>query len=189
MPEIELNEATHEYRVDGRPAPSVTRILKSAGLIDERWSSDGSLRRGSYAHAALEFYDQGDLDETTLDPGLLPYLEAWKKFRAELPFEILAVEERIVHPIYLYAGTLDRRVRLKHGGQQAIVDLKTGAPAVWHPLQTAGYAMPFVDPTRRFAVYLNGDGKYDLKEHKDRTDYDVFKAFLTGHFWKKRNGL
>ena len=186
MSELEFDEATHTYSVSGKQMSSVTRILKSAGLIDERWFSDEGARRGSYAHKALELYDQSDLDEETLDPGLVPYLDAWKKFRSEFPCEILAVEERVVHPVYSYAGTLDRRVKLKGKDEKAVIDLKTGEPQNWHAVQTAAYAMAFDEPMRRFGVYLS-EGGFKLVEHKDRNDYNVFKACLTIHNFKARN--
>lgn len=189
MTELTFNEETHEYRVADRPVPSVTRILKSAGLIDERWANDGAMKRGSYAHRALEFYDLNDLDESALDPALQPYLDAWKALRRDLPFTVLAVEERVMHPHYGYAGTLDRRVKLALG-QEAVIDLKTGSPAAWHPLQTAGYALTFTDRIlRRFGAYLSETGTYSLIEHKNRSDYDVWRSCVTLHHFKKGVGL
>lgn len=187
MAELILNEQTHEYTLGERKLPSVTRILKSAGLVDDRFLTDAGAKRGSYAHKALEYYDLGELDEEALDPQLKPYLQAWKEFRADVPFEIISVEERVSHPTLLYAGTLDRRIQLITG--QAVIDIKTGTPQGWHPIQTAMYVMPFIEPMRRYAVYLDDGGRYRMEEHKDRNDFIVAKACISLHHWKKGQGL
>ena len=59
-------------------------------------------------HEATQFDDEGDLDGSTLEPELLPYVEAWRKFRRECHLVIALIEQPIHSPKYRYAGTPDR---------------------------------------------------------------------------------
>lgn len=190
MPIIEtvvFDEVAHEYRVRGERVPSVTGILKEVGLIDTQWLDEAAMLRGTHVHQACEFDDQGDLDEASLDPAILPYVQAWRRCRAEMGFKILANERRVFHEPMRYCGTLDRIVELR--GRQVIIDLKTGATQRWHALQVALYAlaMRWEEPLTvydRASVCLTNEGTYKFNEHKDRTDFDVAKAAVTLAAWK-----
>jgi hypothetical protein len=61
---LELNRETHTYTPN---LPSVTTILKSVGLIDASFYTIEGRERGSAVHLACEYFDQGDLDEDTLE--------------------------------------------------------------------------------------------------------------------------
>src|SRR5690606_18835965 len=96
---------------------------------------------GQHVHAACHYDDEGDLDEATVHPDVRPYLEGWRLFRREMGFVPLLLETRVYHPIYRYAGTLDRFGLLEHqSGVYVLVDIKTGDPeAAAAALQTAAY--------------------------------------------------
>lgn len=181
---LEFDPATHEYRVAGRLLPSVTQILKSAGLIPESgWSSVRAMSRGTLVHTACHYDDEGDLDEATLTESLRGYVEAWRKFKREVKLlEIVAIEERVWHPTYLFAGTLDRRVRIN--GRLGIIDIKTGQRQPWHSLQLGGYSLTQKELHRRYAVRLASDGNYRLDEYNDPNDTTAFLAALSVHNWK-----
>ena len=53
----------HRYLLDGRVVPGVTSILKAAGYVDDTYFTEYARDRGSAAHAATHYYDEGDLDE------------------------------------------------------------------------------------------------------------------------------
>jgi len=187
---VEFDEDSHTYRVGGREVPSVTRILDWAGLMDNAWSDEEALKRGSYVHAALEFDDQGDLDEPNLDPNLAGYVAAWRRAKAEVGFLILPdwIERKVFHPIYQYAGMIDRLVAWKD--TKAVVDIKSGSPSPWHAIQLALYALTFTtERVVRLNVYVDRSGGYRLVEHKDRTDFEIAKAALTVGLWRKEKGL
>lgn len=188
MPTLTLDPTTHTYAVDGRPQIGVSQVLAAACLTDKTWVSEEALKRGSYVHEAVELHVQGVLDEASLDPKLLGYVEAWKKFERESGFKVLCQggvwqsEIRRSHPLYGYAGTIDH---LGHIGERLILlDLKSGDPDSWHPWQLAGYAMLFDLPAgstrpERANLYVRPDGSYRFLERKDRNDFEVFKAALT----------
>jgi hypothetical protein len=178
---LRFDEAAHRYFLGDRELLSVTTILKMAGLLDPRHYTDLALERGSLAHRALEWFDQGDLDEDDLDQRLVPYLMAWKRFLAETGFVVGETERRIASGARGVAGTVDRTGLLS--GQAAILDLKTGGRERWHELQTGAYASlireadgtPYHKLTRG-CVYLSADGRYRLELHENRHDMAVFDA-------------
>ena len=58
---IQFDEAAHVYTVAGVERPSVTQILKDAGLIDTTWYTDEARQRGRAVHLAAQFLDEDDL--------------------------------------------------------------------------------------------------------------------------------
>jgi len=175
----------HFYTLDGRELPSVTGILKAEGFINTRFYDEWSRARGEYVHTMTHLYDQGELDEDTLDPQLVPYLEAWKKFLKESSFQVIDSEIPLYHPQLLYAGTPDKVGLLND--QLTILDNKSGTLESWVSLQLAGYEILKGSPHKRVAVRLKPDGTYNLKEFKDRQDRDIFLAALACYQWKKNN--
>lgn len=164
----------------------VTAILKAVGLIDLEWADQEAMDRGTAVHSATAILDRGEeIDPNSIDPRVAPYLPGWERFKAELRPEILAIEERVEHPIYKYTGTLDRLVKI--ADREGIIDIKTGPPASFHQVQLCGYALCFTRPLARWGVYLTAEGTYKLIEYKDRTDYEVFRAALTVASFKERN--
>ena len=160
----------------------VTNILKACGLIDTAFMDEAAMKRGEYVHLACELDDKGDLDESTLDPLVDPYLAARRLFRKEQNPDILTIEEEVKHSHYGYEGRLDRRAMMD--ARECVLDIKTGQPAEWHSLQLAGYALCFDRPHARFGIYLSNDGRYKMTEYKDRKDYEVWKACVTLANWK-----
>jgi hypothetical protein len=183
--EIELNRETHTYNPD---LPSVTEILKDAGLIDGTWWHPEALLRGQYVHEICEYFDEGKLDWDSVDPRLSGYLEAYIDFRRETPMQGAWVEISRRSKDWLYAGTPDRVIVDR---PRAIYDLKTGQPERWHGLQLAAYVQMLDDPYsyRRFGLYLKPNGRWRLKEYPRadfRGDLNTFQAALNLYYWKWR---
>lgn len=187
-----FNAEDHTYVMDGTNLPSVTTVLGQTGIIDKRWYTKSGTDRGSKVHQMLEFYDEGELVETGLDDQLLPYLEAWKKLLQDTNLKILEVEKKVHHPKHMYAGTIDRVALIN--GEMCILELKTGKPSKWHPLQTAPYQQCMKERTggalmRRIAVYLTPKGTYRLQDHpNDVEDFAVFYSALRVYRWIYENG-
>jgi hypothetical protein len=117
---------THEYFLGDRRLESVTEVLGEAGMTDYRFSRDWYMTRGKYVHAATEMIDRGTLDWSDLDPALVPFCEAYQNFIEDKRPEILLSEKPLYHAQHLYAGTLDRLVKMDGG--MAIIDIKSGVP-------------------------------------------------------------
>ncbi len=139
-------------------------------------------------HLATQLDDENDLDEEALDPMIAPYLEAWRIFRKESGFEPIAIEYRILCPVYRYAGTLDRVGLVGHDA--VLVDIKTGNPPASAALQMAAYARCIPFHVKRWTVELKNTGTCGkIHTHEDRHDADTFLAALAMHNWKARTGL
>ena len=190
--EVLFDKAQHQYRVGGIVYPSVTQILKAAGLVVGYDRIDPAYAiKGTAVHSATEFSDLGTLDESTVDPEIRPHLAAWREFRALTKIVFGSIERRFGSAL-MYAGTVDRVVS-DFGGKKGVLDIKSGRPAEWHKIQTAGYATGiYGDSGRsvgRWAIYLSGEGRFRVEEHTDPADFLVWQAALTVARWKSRNGI
>lgn len=173
---ITFDEVGHTYRDEaGRELPSVTTVLKGVGLIDSH-ASEWHMQRGTAAHMGIELYERGTLDETSLDPELVPYLAAWKAFKAETGLVVEEMERIIGHPVYRYAGRVDGIGTL--AGKAVLFDLKTGAFQKWWVLQSAAYNL-ITKCARQISIELRDDGTWSITEHKDKTAAGKFLACLT----------
>jgi len=187
MPKLEFDEATHRYTLDGRRLVSVTECLK---LVDDRWKMDPYyLQRGRFIHLACELYDRDELDEDTVDPQILPRLEAWKKFRADTGFVPDRIEEKFYHPVYLYAFKFDVHGPLN--GSDVMIDRKS-SPYRTDVLQGAAYCAgleaqtPPISCKKAFDIYLKENGTYKLEPIPYlRNNFQTFLAVLTAYRWRE----
>lgn len=169
--ELALDEASHVYTLGERVLPSVTEILIGAGLMDLQYFTEAGKWRGSAVHAACWYEDENDLDESALDPLLAPYLEAYRKFKAETGFVVERNERKVYHELLGYAGRYDKLGHYKKG--PALVDLKSGASSKITRYQTCGYVSCLQSPRKytRMEVRLKDNGKYSLQIYEPK-DYD-----------------
>lgn len=165
---------------------TVTELLVAEGFINTEWFTEYGRDRGSYVHKARHLYDMDELDEESLDPVLVPYLEAWKKFRRDSGFVPVESEIRLYSEMYQFTGKPDVVGLLN--GSPAIVDCKSGTIEPWVALQLAGYEILKGTPHKRIAVRLKPDGNYSVKEFTNRQHRQIFLAALAIHNWKKNNG-
>ena len=148
----------HLYQAeDGTPLESVTAILKAEGFIDTRFFDDFSRDRGSMVHLATAYDDDGELDEESLDPVIIPYVEAWRRFKRESGFVVSASEVPMMSNLYKYAGTPDVMGSFPRGAM------------------------------KRAAVELHDDGTYKLIPYTDRQDVAIWLSVLAVHNWKQNN--
>jgi len=188
---------THTYLEGGRVVTSVTQILERAGLVDYSHIPDAVLEHkaeiGTAAHAACHYYDEGDLDESTLDVEVAGYVEGWIKFRSETDFTPELIEYRGIAEVdgMRYGYTLDRVGTLLGKSQLIEIKCTAGIEISWGP-QTAAYEMALRKPgepvRRRVAVWLKPNGTYQLVPLNDVQDYMVFKWALGLELWKQRQG-
>lgn len=195
---LTFEAATHTYRFGGLVVPSVTQILKIAGLIDYSMIPADVLQvaaaRGTAVHKACELYDQEDLDESSLTDEIRAYLDSYKLWLQHTGFQPALIESRVWHPQYQYAGTLDR-TGVFPDGRLAVVDFKTGIKLPGHEIQLAAYAMTQVAAWKmdRITLYLQYDGSLPKADHhySDTLDehFSVFLSALTTTNWKLSKGL
>lgn len=189
---IEFDEATHTYRLAGRVVPSVTQILgplySFAGIDPLVLEAKRSL--GIRVHKACEALDLGVLDERSLEPDVLGYLEAYKTFLDLKSPTLIACEQAVANPAEGYAGTLDRIYAV--GGRVFVTDLKaTAAISPITALQTEGYrrCVDAAGEYGRAVLQLKPDGKPVWREFNDPSDSAVWRSVLNVHHWRSKHGL
>jgi hypothetical protein len=191
---VEFIEETHTYKLNNDLiVSSVTEILTGCGLIDTTWYRKEHAFRGRAVHKSLLYYLQCDLDERTLSPGIVPYLDAFKLFQQHVKLEpkLELVEKPMIHPTLLFAGTPDMPCELN--GSPALIDFKTCPALPHHGIQLAAYKILLRDVAdfhvrSRYVLQLKPDGKYKLHEFKDRNDERVWLSCLAIYNWKKLKG-
>ena len=171
---LTFDEDTHTYRMGERIVPSVTQILADLGFINTDFFDDASADRGRKVHKLTELWDQEALDEDSVDPRLKGYLDAWISFVRKEGFAWIAIEKRIFHPTYWYAGTLDRK-GVNQRGKTILLDIKTGVPSKWHSFQLGGYLL--CEPADEiWTVHLKKDGRFSVEYHKKDESIADWKA-------------
>ena len=201
-PLVTLDELTHVYTDrGGLHPPSVTQIISCVPPFMGRFDRvdpellERKRQIGTMVHRATHYYDENTLDWQTVDPVLVPYLEAWKQFRAEKHFTPLLMETCVYHAAYGYAGTLDRvgTADTRAGESLALIDIKCGDGSMagpqlaayleaWRDMIHAG-ALPMMARhagahVSRWSVQLRDNGTYDITTHESRRDWNFFKAAL-----------
>jgi len=183
-----FNYNGHEYHADdGTELLSVTGICKSGLGIYQYKRISAKAEFGTNVHKACQYYDEKDLDESTLDPAVGLRLEQYKLACKEKGIIRLQNEVRRYHPVYLFAGTID--LICKINGVMSILDFKTGKQENWHKWQTAGYAELLkseLGELDRYCLYISDSG-YDLVKHDEPNNFREFLALKVVAEIKKNN--
>lgn len=193
-----MTRQTLHYRVGGKRLPSVTEILALAGVATdfERVPPEVLERARQRGADVAAWIEQDELGQVLVpSPEIAGYVAAYQKFRAEVPFRVLAVEEPVLNVRYGYGGTLDLR-GMEHtvaGDQGWILDVKcTYAVPEEAGLQLAGYALavPQGETYRRGVLHLKPDGRWQRVEFKRRRENDHdFLACLRVCRWRLAHWL
>lgn len=101
----------HEYWVDGKKKPGPSEIMKYLGLSDDWTGVDSFYRdRGIAVHKAIELYINQNLDEKSLDPVCVSYVEEFKDWWEDLlPMGkgTVMTEQFFYSRHYDFCGTID----------------------------------------------------------------------------------
>ena len=189
-----MSRDTSKYRgPDGRRWPSVTEVLSIAGLVDFAGVPpdvlEAARQRGQDVHEWAEAIDLGLLsDDQEPDARVASYVAAYRAFKRETGFEVLASEQVVRNESYRYAGTLDRIGFLN--GRRVLVDLKTSVSiAPWIGLQLSGYELALPERHQRYALHLLRDGSWKLVPFTSREDAHDFLAAVRLAHYRLRHGL
>lgn len=189
MSEFSFDPISHVYTLSGRVLPSVTGLIREAGLVYYPPGGDDLRKLGRYVHETIDLYDKGELDEGILDPILAPYLSQWKAFKQGTGFAVIHSEIPYYQEAFGFAGTVDKIGTLNDA--IVLLDLKTGSPAKWHIIQLAAYLRLAKDwglkgLTKAFNLYIDPKGcSLRAVSYADLCrGWDVFQACLTIHQFK-----
>jgi len=201
--DFRFQEQGHVYTLDGSQIDSVTDILGSVGFLPSfEFVDDFYRERGSAIHKAIELDIMGVLDEETVDPVVLPYLERARRFIDHYVAEVLLCERPMYCPTYLYAGTPDLLFRSHHEGL-VLPDWKAGDLYPAYEVQVAGGYLPMIeqnateldlDPAEIATadLWLVPLGReVDLPEPVAITPSyhrELFRAAVAVHNWRKQHG-
>lgn len=190
-PELVFDPDTHTFAVGGRAYPSVTKILKTAGLIahgDLQGDTNEYLERGRAVHAAIHALLTGADYAEGMVPGTAGYVDSFMAWFQQQPpdtIDRVRTELPLHDPDLGYAGITD----LFDG--EMVWDYKTGGVCRWHAIQTAAYAALLTRHgvassfPRRGCLYLQPDGRMPVvKVHQNGWDLEAFKACLILNRWK-----
>lgn len=157
---LTFDKASHEYRLGGVVVPSVTTIVHS--VIPGFQAEQRYLERGTRLHQLCQDFDDDFLDMNDVPAENLGRVHAWAKFRKDFPAKIIAVEKPMASERYLFAGTMDRGLSVRHA--RIVCDLKsTIEPRV--RIQLSLYSLLWeetdgVKPDKAVAVELRATGEY-----------------------------
>ncbi len=165
-----FNSKPHTYHLDGAAVPSVTDIVDTVPLPYGEHAGEW----GKAIHHATLALDLDAYHHDDYPPFVDPYVVVYRSFLHKHRCRWTRLEHPRVHRAG-FGGTVDRMGRID--AVQAILDLKSGARAMWHEWQTAGYDLLHDDlpprVRRRFALYLTPT-RFRFLSHTNRRDYAEF---------------
>ena len=186
-----FDRGKHLFIVNNEVWPSITQVLRAAGMIDDRWFDDYSALRGTYVHKICELDLADNLNESTIDDKLLGYYEAWRRFRRDMRYIVNETEKPRVNNYYQFGGIADTVGVLN--GKSAVVDIKTGAEIPATRIQTAAQTLLFDWPIlTRYSLQLKPDGKYKLNSYpveSNVNDRNYFLSALSVWWWRRKHKL
>lgn len=166
---VEFDPQGHRYYVDGELVPSVTQVIKDAGMIDDRFFTEYHRWRGSAAHEAIATWNRaGNIDRRTVDPKIRPYLEAAIKWMKDTGFMPMFTEHRMYDPIFNVCGTADMIGYFKTNGKPLVnvfADWKSNdwnqgqLTSKWQ-LAAYGHAYNPKEIFERIEIVIGPDGNY-----------------------------
>lgn len=191
---ITLANGARVYEVDGKSLPSVTTILRSAGLAPDYRAIDPAVlataaQRGIDVHAACEAIDKGLPADAGTERDFGPYLAAYRQFLVDTGATLAACEELVHHPEMGYAGTFDWGGYI--GGRLMLVDRKVTAE-IHHTYvapQCAAYAKAW-DACAGGVVagiaslHLRRDGTYRFREYDYALAWSAFESAVGVYRYK-----
>lgn len=168
-PEFRFLCDTHQYFLGEKELPSVSHILKITKLGKDNDNIPPFFReRGIAGHLCVELHLKDQLDESTIDPELVPFFDGFKAFIVDHPIKPLFIEQRRYNESWGFAGTMDLIA------EDAIYDWKFSKN---HDrvaeLQGQGYKILTHEthPNLPFkVVQFPGDGSYEIFDYGNKTD-------------------
>lgn len=125
MNNIEFDEKTHTYKVNGKELPSVTTITGILSSIEykeiDKEILERAAKKGSAVHKAIEDYT--NWNDYELDIKYEPFMQSFKKALQEEQFELIKAEFKLTNGEI--CGTIDNMSQL--GKDRIIIDYKTTA--------------------------------------------------------------
>ena len=180
MEKLTFIKSEHKYKINGKYLPSVTQVIGDVLKGEREVEQTEAMYKGQVIHKTLELLDNDELGE--YDQRLQGYIDSWIKFKQETKAVIISNEFK-TYSEFGFAGTIDRVLTI--GNDRYVIDIKTGKSYKEYPLQTMAYKIMLNDESiKRACVYINETG-YEIEEHTNEQDKDIFLSLLMVWRWKK----
>lgn len=193
---------SHQYYFDGRKVSNVTRLLQDYGIIDLSGIPPKRLdfKRilGTAVDYAIHLLNERKLDEESLDPRIVPYVNAYRKFCEITGFEATHSKQMLYSKVWGFAGELDAVGSFTWKGKLykcPIVDWK----CLWQMYyscgpQTAAYQILYEENFKekvdgRFGIQLKPNGNFEVYPYTKQSDRNVFLSCVTIENVRRANGL
>lgn len=185
-PECRFDAEAHVYTIDGYRVPSITQLLEMSGHVDTTFFTDESCDRGDWVHRVSAAYDLGAIDnpaQVEVVAGAAKkrwvgyfqaHVAAMQALKPHLSW--LAIEQARFSVKHHFAGRPDREAKLYRA--ISLVEIKSAVKQPSHSVQLALQAI-LVAPTyrlppeliKRYILYLQENGRYELYECPSKRDY------------------
>lgn len=185
--DLDFDEKSHTYTLNGIGLPSVTTIMKP--LSDSKYLTvrtdvlDNAANKGSIVHNAIENYLKFGIEDISEE--YKPYFLAFLEFLSDKQPTILATETKVYHKFLRYAGTVDLVCIID--GKVYLIDYKTTAVLIkmLTKVQLEAYAKALdshdfkVDTKAILHLKKDGTYKFEEEENNDSESWTVFGCLLT----------
>jgi hypothetical protein len=191
-------EPCHEYWLNKVRIPSVSEIIRPCTNYEgiKKQVMENAREFGSDVDKACEYYDQDDLDESSLEDRVVRRLNGWIKFKKLYEFKPIDIAKPTFH--YMngmpYGMTADRFGESILG--LTLIDIKNCAEVeAHHQLQLAAYEDYYSKggkmPIKQLIVQLMDNDFYpeEFKGPKARQAKKIFSCLLPVAHWKIQNGV
>jgi len=214
-PDFTFDESTHTYKAGSTIYPSVTQIIRAAGMMpwldymerQEPFVLENARERGTNVHTVVSLINLGK-DWTKSDAfnqlqwcGEEGYINGYLEWLEDSKFEVnpKSVEKRFFNRNRGYAGTIDFWGLEDPASIEAtVVDLKSGGFEPAARLQLSAY-QNHSDGTlhgqlikRRIVLCLRRDGTYrahPLRTSENSLDWNAFQSCLNCWNYKAKHNL
>ncbi|HUS88024.1 MAG TPA: PD-(D/E)XK nuclease family protein [Desulfosporosinus sp.] len=178
MTEFTFDQTSHVYKLDGKILPSVTQILKKAGLTTDFSMVNPEVLENK-RQIGIDVHELTQLIDMGVEVEQVGYALSYMQFKKDTGFVPVEIELAVYSKLHGYAGTVDRVGLIKD--KLSIVDLKTSATLdmLYMGPQTAAYEILYREwsgykkTMPRYILQLKPDG-YKLVPCKDKEDTNIF---------------
>lgn len=185
--EIEFDEASHTYKLNGVKIPCVSDIMEPLKNAHYSGISEVTLKkaaeRGTILHNAIENWIKFGIEDVPQE--YEGYFKCFLDFMKEKNPKILGSEVRMYHKLLKYSGTADLIADIN--GEITLIDYKSTSVIsdMNCSVQLEAYAQALASHGIRIArkgiLPLRKDGKSQIVEYpaKDARSWNVFAALKT----------
>jgi hypothetical protein len=182
--DLTFDPVGHVYRVAGRIVPSVTQRLALAGMIPDYSGVnpvvlEHARERGIHVEACCQLYSEGTLDEASIHPEAVPYVDAFKRAVERERITVMRWQMPGYSAEDDTAGTTDILALVRD--RPAVIDVKCVYKlSRTYRIQLSAYFRQHCDPNGardggRYVLHLTKRGEYamldcDAEEKREGTD-------------------